>query len=409
MLNSCLLLSSSSSQDSIQRVLLSLKVEIGRIEGNLSEHQTLSLSPAESAENERVARNLSRLARMANNFHRRASTISTRDRATVWGGSVLGDLPTQEQHGIMHDWISPAVLEEDEYSVLEEPHPVTRKPPAESSSTSDSGSDVEKDMMCRFKELGILEYNNNNWVKAEIYLRKAVTRETKRESLVISDTKAMFICCCMLTEKWADAESFLLPLAMSKKLYDPLVYYCLYGLSVFKAADNDWKTSLNCCQQAVWGIRKTKGQTEMPYQLSLRFLSHVNGALGNEEEQAVLLSFLHLEYSVYMELDPKMALQYILTISTVGRNEASKSESMVHMSFRTPIRKSPPVHSRLEYDHNQIEESSESSITIHRPDETKQASATAPSVILSSSLVAPSVAHGLFAQVRTQQLILTYN
>lgn len=206
MLGSCLLLSSSSSQDSIQRVLSSLKEQIGRIEGNLNERQALSLSPAESAERERMSRNLSRLARMANNFHTSASTIIEGDRSTMWGGSVLGDPLTQEQHGRINDWIPPAVLEEDEYPAPEETDRITREPSP--GSDSDSGSDVERDLMNHFEELGISEYKKSNWEKAEMYLRKVVMRETKRQSQAISETKAMFICCCMLTNKWIKPKVF---------------------------------------------------------------------------------------------------------------------------------------------------------------------------------------------------------
>ena len=316
----CLLVNGNSSQDSIKRVLLSLKAQIGRIELNIGQRGTLQLSTQEAAENERLARNLSRLARMANDFHSNASIAIEGDRSTVWGGSIMGDPLSNEQYRRIHGWIPPVVFEQNENPKLWEENldPVPGKGPPgpgyETDSDSDSDSDVEKDLMDHFESLGINEFRNKNWLRAEVYLRKVVTREKPRlrpRTMPLIET--MLACSCMLNNKWDDGELFILPYTKGKAMHNVLLYYSLYGLAVFKANEGDWETALRYCLQAVNGIRIAKGQNGMPYQVSLLFLSYIHGALGNEEEKEGFLSFVQDEYLIPpFEVDPAVALVNIL-------------------------------------------------------------------------------------------------
>ena len=93
-----------------------LKSQIGRVEIALQARTDAEPPSSDIGEDsERISRNLRLFVQAAESFHSSASTIIADGAgSTVWGGSVVGDPLSDEQHRNILDWIPPPIIERED-------------------------------------------------------------------------------------------------------------------------------------------------------------------------------------------------------------------------------------------------------------------------------------------------------
>lgn len=292
-IDSCLLIHSNSSQDSVFKVLSGLKSQLRNVEVAL--HTSSSASPGPSSgreDDDRATQNLRQFVQVAENFHSSASTILREGpRSTVWGGSIMGDPLTEAQTSLIERWIPPPVNEE--------PH-----------SPLDADSDSETEFARRFEELAIQNEANGEHAKAEQFYRGAI-EHGESSSRPLTDMTAMKIrlaYACMRQEKWTEADEIISPIAFERKTNDILVYHGMHALALTYVDDSKLEEAERYCKRALWGKRKVLGKDNLSCWETLTLLVFICKARNRTAEAEVHRSFIPNYETI--AIDPE-ALTYL--------------------------------------------------------------------------------------------------
>lgn len=318
---SCLLINSSSSQDSILRVLSGLKSQVKRVEDALQANPQSSTSPGETTEEDnRVSRNLRTIAEVGEKFHSSASTVVRDARSTVWGGSMLGDSLTEEQASTIEKWIPPPA-DEEQTPVSTFTYDIFSRS-EESSSTvvgneyiSESDDEIDQDLTKRLEELAIESRLNGNNPRAESFYRRAIERGEagKKPKEEIRAMRVHLANVCMLQEKWAEAEAIISPMAFERQVHSIEVYHAMHALALVHLHDFELLIAHRCCKRALWGKRKVVGKTDPSYFDTLGLLASICDKKDDVAEAEAHRSFIPTSVCVVDDAD---ALGYLRRHST---------------------------------------------------------------------------------------------
>jgi tetratricopeptide (TPR) repeat protein len=266
-----LLLNSNTSQESIAQVLTGLKSQIGRVEFALQARNDAEPPSFDIGEDsERISRNLRLFVRAAESFHSSASTIiADGARSTVWGGSVMGDPLSDEQHRNIQDWIPPPIIEKEDRTQQEsqpsgqiaQSNDVSLNGREEDSEQdSEADSDIERDMLKRFQDLAITSFSKGDYPKAERFLVKAIDRSARDDpSEDMTKMKLMQAYIYGYQGNWSDSER-VLGLAALKGAADPMAFYGLHALALRKLDMGAYNNAIRYCKRALMGRRRIDGK-----------------------------------------------------------------------------------------------------------------------------------------------------
>lgn len=325
---SCLLLHNNSSQESIAKVLAGLKSQIGRVESALQERgDGESSKDGIEEENARIRRNLQGLVQAAESFHSNTSVIlSDGARSTVWSGSVIGEPLSAEQHRSIRDWIPPPIIEESEH--VEPDSSVARavtkiESPGDddkdhSGKDSDADSDdLERQLTMKFEELAMKSLEQKDFEKAETFLRKLVDRGEHGDtsSMHMTSLKTWLAYACGSQDKWEEAESILVPIAMAKGTVDVMALHGMNALALVHLRTEDYDAAIRYCKRAIWGLRKFRGKTSPVFYESMALLARIYEIKGDSAEAEGCRSLILYDYS-FLSSRP-LALEPLTWIETV--------------------------------------------------------------------------------------------
>ncbi|EGU84878.1 hypothetical protein FOXB_04607, partial [Fusarium oxysporum f. sp. conglutinans Fo5176] len=311
MINVCLLIQSNSSQDSMFKVLSSLKSQVERVEFAL--HTNNLPSPAGlSAEDDCISRNLRQFVQVANKFHSSASII-VGTRSTVWGGSILGEPLTQAQISRIEEWIPPFSSEENFSGRSSIADGLSRGNMTSDNAEglhSDSGSDIDKDLTKRLEDLAIQNQRSEDYAKAEQFYRSAINRAeaSHRPSRYVVNIRVQLAYACMRQEKWTEAEEIMAPIALERRANDVLVYHGMHALALVHRGDSNLDAADRCCKRALWGKRKMLGKEDASCWDTVALLASICDAKNDVAEAEAHRSFIPPTSHVVIDAD---ALGYL--------------------------------------------------------------------------------------------------
>ncbi|TVY62683.1 Heat shock 70 kDa protein 12B [Fusarium oxysporum f. sp. cubense] len=328
MINVCLLIQSNSSQDSMFKVLSSLKSQVERVEFAL--HTNNLPSPAGlSAEDDCISRNLRQFVQVANKFHSSASII-VGTRSTVCGGSILGEPLTQAQISRIEEWIPPFSSEENFSSRSSIADGLSRGSMTSDNAEglhSDSGSDIDKDLTKRLEDLAIQNQRSEDYAKAEQFYRSAINRAeaSHRPSRYVVNMRVQLAYACMRQEKWTEAEEIMAPIAFERRANDVLVYHGMHALALVHLGDSNLDAADRCCKRALWGKRKMLGKEDASCWDTVALLASICDAKNDVAEAEAHRSFIPPTSHVVIDAD---ALGYL--DRTVVREKTTSA--LVHIA-----------------------------------------------------------------------------
>jgi tetratricopeptide (TPR) repeat protein len=160
---------------------------------------------------------------------------------------------------------------------------------------SDADSDdIGAHLARQFEVLAMKSFGNQDYAKAETYLRKLINRGADDGILSTALTKMKtwpaFACACQ--GKREEAESILVPVAMAKELLDIIPFYGLNAVAIFHLAANDYDTAIKYCKWAVWSIRKFGGKASTPSYESIALLADIYEVKGDSAKSAAYRSLI---------------------------------------------------------------------------------------------------------------------
>ena len=337
-----MLLNSNTSQESIAQVLTGLKSQIGRVEFALQTRNDAEPPSSDIGEDsERISRNLRLFIRAAESFHSSASTIiADGARSTVWGGSVMGDHLSDEQHQNIQDWIPPPIIREEDQTqqeiqpsgrIAQSNNVLLSGTGEDSEQDSEADSDMERDMLKRFQDLAIISFSKGDYAKAERFLVKVIDRSARGDpSEDMTKMKLMQAYTYGYQGNWNDSERVLLGLAALKGSTDPMVFYGLHALALRKLDTGAYDNAIRYCKRALMGRRRIEGKEGAQFYESMALLAHIYEAKGDSTEAEGCHSFLPAGYSGPMQLPPleyltKPLTQYFPHSSISHQNPSKKS------------------------------------------------------------------------------------
>jgi hypothetical protein len=177
-------------------------------------------------------------------------------------------------------------------------------------SESDNESDIETDLILKFKELGQLSFDEEDYPKVEAYLRKAVavtklSDPSWDETSTPLQAKLAFALC--FQEKWDDAESILWVMSDTRKDINILAIHCLHALSIAYLEEKNLEKADRICRRALLWKKKVYKKQHPFYFESLALLARICDAKGDSVESEAWLHLLppNTSYS------PSTALDYL--------------------------------------------------------------------------------------------------
>lgn len=349
-----MLLNSNISQESITQVLTGLKSQIGRVESALQARNDAEPPSSDIGEDsERISRNLRLFVRAAESFHSSASTIIADEAgSTVWGGSVMGDPLSDEQHRNIQDWIPPPIIEKEDRT-QQESQPSGQIAQSsdvplngtgeDSEQDSEADSDMERDMLKRFQDLAINNFSKGDYPKAERFLVKVIDRSARGDpSEDITKMKLMQAYTYGYQGNWNDSERVLLGLAALKGAANPMAFYGLHALALRKLDMGAYDNAIRYCKRALMGRRRIEGKDGAQFYEPMALLAHIYEAKGDSAEAEGCRSFLPAGYSAPVQLPPleyltKPLTQYFPHTSTSHQNPPKKPHGEMAVEYTKVI------------------------------------------------------------------------
>jgi tetratricopeptide (TPR) repeat protein len=267
-----------------------------------------SLPPDEQQEENRIDRNLKQLVRAAKSLHSDASTvIITGAGSSVWGGSIMGEPLSQDTFNQIEAWIPPPSHEEPERQDGLSPRP-TSPSPAIWPDSSDSESDIEKDIMKKFEELAAAKFATKDYEKAATLLRKLVDYSFRNGKSQEEITKIEIKLACVygLQSKWQEAEAITVRTTGStgNGEVDKVLFHVLHALALLYLRENNFELARKHCKGAIKGKRKLLGRTHASSYESIALLACIYDATGDSAEAEGCRSLLPDDYSKDVDLQP---------------------------------------------------------------------------------------------------------
>lgn len=295
-----------------------------------------SLSPDEQQEENRIDRNLKQLVRAAKSLHSDANTvIITGAGSSVWGGSIMGEPLSQDIFNQIEAWIPPPSHKEPERQDGLSPRP-TSPSPAIWPDSSDSESDIEKDIMKKFEELAAAKFATKDYEKAATLLRKLVDysfRDGKSQE-EITKIEIKLACVYSLQSKWQEAEAITVRATGSagNDEVDKVLFHVLHALALLYLQENNFELARKHCKGAIKGKRKLLGRTHASSYESIALLACIYDATGDSAEAEGCRSLLPDDYSKDVDLQP---------VSYMSVNVPSIGISSAEAANTSAIRPSP--------------------------------------------------------------------
>lgn len=245
-------------------------------------------SPEVAQDNRRMTQNLLSLIQEAEALHSSASTVVGDSRSTLWGGSVLGNPLSNEQYNGIQKWIPPPVISEEEVesgpsqsrhsfldSAIDEEKSLNQD--------SDADSDIDRDLMKRYGEVAMTNFEQKDYVKAESFLQKFIemSADVDTPDDEMREINLMLAFSCGLQTNWEKAETILLPIAMTKGTRYSRPFHGLQALALFHLSKSNNETAVKYCKRAIGGFRKLKGKTSLEYYNSMTLLARIFDAQGD--------------------------------------------------------------------------------------------------------------------------------
>jgi hypothetical protein len=263
-----------------------------------------------------MTQTLQRLVQAAETFHSSASSVA--GGSTVWGGSVMGDALSQEQHSRIEEWISEPIEEESAGDHLSESTRLT-SPLGESSisgpsfstnptTVSDSDSDLERDMIQKFEELAMAKLYQRDYEKAEIFFRRIIERNQEDGKSVkgMSSIKIMIAYTCCFQGRWDEAEAAAIPLTTGKERPSIDAFDLFHTLALRNLRQNQFEQAAIWCKRALFGKKKLLGKDSTSYYQSMGLLARIYDIQGDAIEAEACRSFI--PPNTIVENDPLMHL-----------------------------------------------------------------------------------------------------
>ena len=283
-----------------------------------------------------MTQTLQRLVQAAETFHSSASSVA--GGSTVWGGSVMGDALSQEQHSRIEEWISEPIEEESAGDYQSESTRLT-SPLGESSisgpsfstnptTVSDSDSDLERDMIHKFEELAMAKLYQRDHEKAEIFFRRIIERNQEDGKSVkgMTSIKIMIAYTCCFQGRWDEAEAAAaaIPLTTGKEKASIDAFDLFHTLALRNLRQNQFEQAAIWCKRALSGKKRLLGRESTSYYQSMGLLGRIYGFQGDAIEAEACRSFIPPNTSV--ENDP---LQHLFPAKfLIGHNARAKTGSI---------------------------------------------------------------------------------
>jgi hypothetical protein len=324
----------NATQKQMSNKLNDIHLGIGKIENALLLEFRMNASPADIKEdNDQVSKTLTKLARAAHSFHSSASTVITGGkRSTIWEGSIMGEPLGQEQLRTIQNWIPrPRATDflgkdegEDISSTPGSDHLLAGQPlwspgslvtkVGESESESDTDSDTEADMITRFHDFAIANYNNGNYPKAEIYFSKVIAKSAKRSNSGVDLTKVQIMQAyvCGAQDKWPEVEKILHGLAVSGSADESLSSAVNHTLALIHLQERSYADAIRFCKRARSSRRKILGKSDPFFYESMLLLARIHEFEGDSAEADVCRTFVPKEWRDYVDLEPLAYLRKLV-------------------------------------------------------------------------------------------------
>ncbi|QDS74422.1 hypothetical protein FKW77_006001 [Venturia effusa] len=219
----------NSSQQDLSRQLTDLKDQITLANNLALRQQVIQLGSSLDTlqDSQRISDHLRNLARDAESLRSSASTVIEGDRSTLWGGSVLGELST-DQYQDIRNWIPPPIEESLEGESMSS-GPLSDGHTARAD--SDPDSDPEQELVEMFEKRGLQKLADREYEEAEKFLCKAISlrKPFSKSSTSLERIKANLADCYCQQGKWEDADGLLSGLSDSRNRLDILALKALLG------------------------------------------------------------------------------------------------------------------------------------------------------------------------------------
>jgi hypothetical protein len=343
--------------------------ELGRLKSSIEQsiqasfHHSEGFSHTlEDPSDARVAYNLQKLARAAQNFHSSASsTASTRESSsTIYGANGISLWNVQSDAAMSirggpsltpnkRQQIDQFVKQQRRMTLRRQRKPLQHVPssaaafvvrpctpepgPAVSSEESqetesnvseladyhDEGDDeaeFQSFLLSGLEEVAKDSMLNQEFAKAQAMLEEAIQRRTgsTSEDAEFKQLQIQLATCYFFQHKWQLAEPLIDSIAKSKANFDPVVCNLLHALAIANAVEKRFGKAITVCKQALQGKRRLKrdfGDTsEKECNETLGLLATIHDLHGNRLDAEALRRKLSNGFSYY---HPENELEFIVS------------------------------------------------------------------------------------------------
>jgi tetratricopeptide (TPR) repeat protein len=336
--------------------------ELGRLKASIEQsiqasfHHSDGFSQAlEDPSDARVAYNLQKLARAAQNFHSSASSTAS----TIYGanGTSFWNIQSDAAMSIRggpnltpnkRQQIDQFVKQQRRMTLRRQRRPPQRAPSSaavsvvrpstpepipvvsseESQETESNMSEMADDhdegddeaefqsfLLSGLEEVAKDSMLNQEFAKAQSMLEEAIQRRTgsTSEDAEFKQLQIQLAMCYFLQHRWQLAEPLIDSIAKSKANFDPVVCNLLHALAIANAVEKRFEKAIKVCKQALQGKRRLKrdfGDTsEKECNETLGLLATIHDLHGNRLDAEALRRKLSNGFSYY---HPENELEFII-------------------------------------------------------------------------------------------------
>lgn len=199
---------------------------------------------------------------------------------------------------------------------------------------SNADSDIERDLLKRYKDIALSSLKHKDYPRAESFYRKTIEmKEDFKISVAdLQDLNILLGFSSALQGNWAEAEALFVSVAFTKGIKNVQAFHGVYASSLSHFSKDNYDMATRLCKRAAGGYRKLLGRSDPQYFEAMAVLAMIYDSQGDSVSSEGCRTFLPSIYNAQVELDAQSFLETIITHDSKDKEAQSQLLSTAAIS-----------------------------------------------------------------------------